>query len=65
MEWQMREAGLELELSERAQLTWGGATRGARLARRMLRPALALRPLWRDNLVLLGRRPGAPDAAGR
>lgn len=57
MEWQLREAGLELERSELVQLSYGGASRGARAARKILRPLLALRPLWRDNLVLVARRP--------
>lgn len=57
MDWQLREAGLEVELSERVQLSWGGASRRARLARKVLRPLLVARPLWRDNLVLLARKP--------
>jgi 2-polyprenyl-3-methyl-5-hydroxy-6-metoxy-1,4-benzoquinol methylase len=55
--WHMREAGFEVERATIDQLDHGGMSTGARLARQMLRPLLALRPLWQDNLVLVGRRP--------
>lgn len=57
LEWHLREAGLEIRLSSLVQLDHGGASPQARLARRLLRPALRLRPLWRDSLVFLARRP--------
>jgi 2-polyprenyl-3-methyl-5-hydroxy-6-metoxy-1,4-benzoquinol methylase len=58
IEWHLREAGFEIRLSRLDQLDYGGASAGARLARQALRPLLWLRPLWRDSLVFLARRPG-------
>ena len=57
LEWHLEKAGFQVVESSLQQLTWGGATRGARLARKLLRPVLGLRPLWRDHIVLMGRRP--------
>lgn len=57
MVWQMQFAGLEVEAREHAQLDLGGATLSARLVRQMLSPLLQVRPVWRDNLFVLGRKP--------
>jgi 2-polyprenyl-3-methyl-5-hydroxy-6-metoxy-1,4-benzoquinol methylase len=59
LEWHVARAGLQLVESSLQQLTWGGATRTAQLARRAMAPLLMLNPLWRDNLVILARN-GAP-----
>jgi 2-polyprenyl-3-methyl-5-hydroxy-6-metoxy-1,4-benzoquinol methylase len=57
LEWHVTNAGFEIVESSLEQLSWGAATLGARLARRALSPLLRARPLWRDNLVILARRP--------
>lgn len=57
MRWQLSEAGLEVELARIDQLDRGGASRRARVARRLLGPIFRLRPIWQDNLVLVARRP--------
>jgi SAM-dependent methyltransferase len=57
MEWQVHKAGLEIVESSLEQLSWGAASTAAKIARRMLAPLLLARPLWRDNLVILARRP--------
>jgi 2-polyprenyl-3-methyl-5-hydroxy-6-metoxy-1,4-benzoquinol methylase len=56
MKWHVTRAGLEIVESSIEQLSWGGATRAARLARRALAPLLHANPLWRDSLVILARR---------
>jgi 2-polyprenyl-3-methyl-5-hydroxy-6-metoxy-1,4-benzoquinol methylase len=63
LEWHVTRAGLEVVESSLEQLTFGGASRGAQLARRALAPILAIHPLWRDNLVILARRPPGTAAA--
>lgn len=63
MKWQMAFAGLEVEVGEHAQLDLGGATFSARLIRRLLWPLLWLRPVWRDNLFVIGRKPLHPVQA--
>ena len=55
--WQLETAGLQVELAVLAQLSLGGSSVRARLARRILSPAFKLRPLWRDNVVAVGRKP--------
>lgn len=57
LEWHFERASYEIVVSELVQLMLGGASIRARLARRLLWPLLTLRPLWRDNLVVVGRRP--------
>ncbi len=57
LKWHITKAGLELVESSIEQLSWGAATRGAQLARKALAPLLMARPLWRDSLVILARRP--------
>jgi 2-polyprenyl-3-methyl-5-hydroxy-6-metoxy-1,4-benzoquinol methylase len=57
LEWHVENAGLEIVESSIEQLSWGAATLAARLARRAVSPLLKARPLWRDNLVILARRP--------
>lgn len=59
MRWQMEYAGLEVEVGENAQLDLGGATLLTRTVRRLLSPLLWLRPVWRDNLFVVGRKPSA------
>ena len=65
MEWQMRRASLDVEVSQHAQLDLGGATPSARVARRLIAPLLWLRPVWKDNLFVVGRKPqtATPDGA--
>lgn len=58
LEWHVRKADLQIVESSLRQLTWGGGSRAARIARRAVAPLLMMRPLWRDNLVVLARRPG-------
>jgi 2-polyprenyl-3-methyl-5-hydroxy-6-metoxy-1,4-benzoquinol methylase len=57
LEWQMKRAGYEIVVSRLEQLDHGGTTRLARVARQLLRPVHRIRPILRDNLVLVGRRP--------
>jgi 2-polyprenyl-3-methyl-5-hydroxy-6-metoxy-1,4-benzoquinol methylase len=57
LEWHVKRAGLELVESALEQLTWGAGSVGAKLARQAVAPLLWARPLWRDNLVILARRP--------
>ena len=59
IEWHLREAGFEIRLARLDQLDYGGASARARIARRLLRPFLRIRPLWRDSLVFLAGRPGS------
>jgi 2-polyprenyl-3-methyl-5-hydroxy-6-metoxy-1,4-benzoquinol methylase len=56
LSWHLHEAGFEIEVAAIEQLDHGGASLPARLARQILRPVLAVRPLWRDNLVFVARR---------
>lgn len=56
IEFQLRKAGFEIHLSELVQLSLGGASRFARVARRGTSPLLAVRPLLRDNIVAIGRK---------
>jgi hypothetical protein len=56
LEWHVRKADLQIVESSVRQLTWGGGHLAARLARRAVAPLLAVRPLWRDNLLVLARR---------
>ena len=56
LEWQMREAGFIVELSKHVQLDMGGSTIRARVGRRMAAPLYRLRPVLRDNLLLVGRK---------
>jgi 2-polyprenyl-3-methyl-5-hydroxy-6-metoxy-1,4-benzoquinol methylase len=57
LEWHLRRAGLDVAAVSLEQLSWGGASTRAKLARALLSPLLLLRPLWRDNLVILAQRP--------
>jgi len=57
LEWQVREAGLEIAESSLEQLSWGGSSFSARVARKLLAPLLKVHPLWRDNIVIVARRP--------
>ena len=59
LEWQMERAGMEVELSEHAQLDLGGATKRAVLGRLLASPLLTLRPVMRDYLLMVGRKPVA------
>jgi 2-polyprenyl-3-methyl-5-hydroxy-6-metoxy-1,4-benzoquinol methylase len=64
LEWHLTRSGFQVVESSLEQLTFGGASRRAQLARRALAPILSLNPLWRDNLVILARQPdnnAAPD----
>ena len=58
LDWHVRQAGFELVESSLQQLTWGAGSTPAKIARRAVAPLLKARPLWRDNLVVLARRPG-------
>jgi SAM-dependent methyltransferase len=58
IEWHVRRAGFQLHRSELSQLSLGGATPFARIARRSLAPVFAVRPLWRDSIVVIGHKPG-------
>jgi len=58
LDWHMRRAGFQIQRSELTQLSLGGATAFARIARKSLAPVLAARPLWRDNIVVIGQKPG-------
>jgi 2-polyprenyl-3-methyl-5-hydroxy-6-metoxy-1,4-benzoquinol methylase len=57
LDWQMKHAGYEVVVARIDQLDHGGTTAAARVARQLLRPVHVLRPILRDNLVLVGRRP--------
>lgn len=57
LEWQFRKAGFDVEVSEHVQLDLGGSTPTIRIARRLLIPLYAIRPVWRDNLLMVGRLP--------
>lgn len=57
MKWHVTKAGFDIVESSIEQLSWGAASRRAQLARRVLAPLLMARPLWRDSLVILARRP--------
>lgn len=56
LEWHLKEAGFEFESLEHRQLLSRGATPAASLARIACSPLLAL-PRFRDNLVVIARRP--------
>ena len=56
LEWQVMRAGLAVELSEHAQLDLGGATRKAVVGRWLASPLLALRPVLRDYVLIVGRK---------
>lgn len=57
LDWQLRQAGLEVEVSAHVQLDMGGSTPGARLGRRLAAPLYWMRPVLRDNLFMVGRKP--------
>lgn len=57
LEWQLQQAGLVVEVSEHLQLDMGGATSAARLGRRLATPLFWLRPVLRDSLLMVGRKP--------
>ena len=59
MEWHVERAGFRIHRSELTQLSLGGATSLTRFARRTLAPVFAARPLWRDNIVMIGQKPGS------
>ena len=56
MVWQVERAGLELVLARQVDDGWPGASRGARIARRLTR-VLDLVPHLRNGLALAARRP--------
>ncbi len=58
LEWQIERAGLEVVYVNLEQLANVGATPVTRIARWLARPFL-VRPLWRDSLVGLARKPMA------
>lgn len=51
-------AGFEIVHADLEQLSLGGASRGARLARRLTAPLVTAVPRLRDNVVVVARRPG-------
>lgn len=57
LEWQLQRAGLMIEVSEHLQLDMGGSTLAARLGRRLAAPLFWMRPVLRDNLLMVGRKP--------
>lgn len=57
LDWHVREAGFEIRHSSLEQLTLGGASAKARWGRRTLYPLLWARPLWREHIVVVARRP--------
>jgi SAM-dependent methyltransferase len=57
MKWHFTKANLEIVDASIEQLSWGAATRGAWLARMALAPLLYAHRMWRESLVVLGRRP--------
>jgi 2-polyprenyl-3-methyl-5-hydroxy-6-metoxy-1,4-benzoquinol methylase len=60
MIWHLKDAGFQIELATIEQLDMGGATRFARWARRVAWPLVSVRPLWKDNLLFIARRPSEP-----
>jgi 2-polyprenyl-3-methyl-5-hydroxy-6-metoxy-1,4-benzoquinol methylase len=62
VEWQLVRAGFQVIKSSLEQLTFGGASLWARMARKVLAPAFLLNPLWRDNIVILARKPEQGEA---
>ncbi|MCX4243504.1 class I SAM-dependent methyltransferase [Paraliomyxa miuraensis] len=56
LRFQMERAGLEVQYVELAQLQNSGATPLTKIGRKVLAP-LQKRPLWRDSLVALARKP--------
>ncbi|MGB8298937.1 MAG: class I SAM-dependent methyltransferase [Polyangia bacterium] len=56
LEWHLVRAGFVVIESSLEQLTFGGASVRARMARKVLAPVLFLNPLWRDNIVILARK---------
>jgi 2-polyprenyl-3-methyl-5-hydroxy-6-metoxy-1,4-benzoquinol methylase len=57
IEWQLEKAGYTIVKSSLEQLSWGGASSLARFSRLALAPLVRLRPLWRDNMVILASNP--------
>lgn len=64
LDWQLQQAGLEVEVSDHAQLDMGGATLGARVGRRLATPLYWVRPVLRDSLFMVGRKPANPSLPG-
>lgn len=60
LEWQLQRAGLEVEVSDHVQLDMGGATLPARIGRWLASPLYLVRPMLRDNLFMVGRKPAEP-----
>lgn len=57
MDWHLERAGMRVVHSELEQLSLGGSSKSARVARKLLRPVLSARPLWRDSMVVVGQKP--------
>lgn len=56
MDWHMKKAGFSIEISRLEQLSLSGATAFTRTVRRMILPLLWFRPLWKDHMVIIGRK---------
>jgi 2-polyprenyl-3-methyl-5-hydroxy-6-metoxy-1,4-benzoquinol methylase len=56
LRWQLQRADMEILMLEHDSLGRTGHSAKARLARRLLAP-LEIRPLWRDGLVAVARKP--------
>lgn len=59
MGWQLQHAGMQTILIEHDELGRVGYSRGAKIARTLLSP-LAMRPIWRDGLVVAARKGASP-----
>ncbi|MHC4994988.1 MAG: methyltransferase domain-containing protein [Planctomycetota bacterium] len=55
--WQLETAGFEVEYIRLEQLVNVGSSLKAKILRKLCAPLLAMRPLWRDNIVALARKP--------
>jgi 2-polyprenyl-3-methyl-5-hydroxy-6-metoxy-1,4-benzoquinol methylase len=63
LRWQLQRAGMEVAMLELDSLGRSGHSAKARWARRLLAP-LELRPIWRDGLVAVARKPGIAAPIG-
>ena len=55
--WQLGEAGFEIAQAGLVQLSHGGSSTFARISRTLLAPVFAIRPQFRDNILVVARKP--------